>query len=95
MVAKQQSVYFLELCNMAKLFYPEARDISLSLAGQGLTDDAKALLTIIDGAATGTELLMGLRWHLDRIGSAPGLLDIETLRRIRQLHDEIDACLNS
>jgi hypothetical protein len=47
--------------------YSEARSLAITLRKEGLADWASKLDDIVDGGATATEILMGLRWTAGQI----------------------------
>jgi hypothetical protein len=73
-------------------YYDRARDIARELTRAGLADDALALEEAIDTGSTGTEIMMGLRWHLRRI-DASHTLEPETRQRVGDLIAELDRAL--
>jgi hypothetical protein len=78
---------------MAIDYYEEAREISLRLEQDGLTSEAVSLVHAVEDGATGTEILMALRWHLRRIEGSNRTTNLETRRRIRCLSEAIDTAL--
>ena len=77
-------------------YYAEAREIARCLERDGLVDDARALRNAIDSGSTGTEILMALRWHLQRIDKArPAAASSESRRHIRSLEAALGAVLGS
>lgn len=78
---------------MARDYHEEAREIARRLLRDGLAEEAATLVEAIEGGATGTEILVALRWHLGRILEAHPTLAPETRRRMRDLRRAIDAAL--
>jgi hypothetical protein len=78
---------------MTRDYYQEAREIALRLERDGGKADAESLVDAIESGATGTEILMALRWHLDRIEASNPATSPETLLRIRALRKAINAAL--
>ena len=78
---------------MTRDYYAEARDIAQSLDNGGLSEDARGLRDAIAAGATGTEILMALRWHLQRIANATLSLDFATREKIRDLTEAISSAL--
>jgi hypothetical protein len=60
--------------------YAEARSLALSLRGGGFAAWASKLEDMVDGGATATEILMGLRWIA---GQILGDIAIDQAMRVR------------
>jgi hypothetical protein len=73
--------------------YAEAQSIADIIAGQGYSAAAENIRTAIAAGCTGTEIYMGLRFHLAPLVDAVAL-DEKTRLRIRMLHDAIDYALS-
>jgi hypothetical protein len=80
---------------MTRDYYAEARDIARSLEQNGLTAEARALVDAIDAGSTGTEILMALRWRLQRIDESNPKTSLQTRHRIRDLCAAIDIALGA
>jgi len=78
---------------MARDYYEEAREIAVRLEQDGLKTEAKFLVDAIEGGATATEILMALRWHLERIEGSNPATSLETRRRIRDLSKALNTAL--
>jgi hypothetical protein len=74
-------------------YYADARDIAQSLDRQGLSSEAQSLRDAIDAGSTASEILMALRWHLERIDSGPLRMDLITRTQIHQLIAAIRSAL--
>lgn len=74
-------------------YYTEAREIALCLERDGMNAEAKSLVEAIECGATGTEILMALRWSLDLIEASNPSTSLQTRRRIRDLSKAISAAL--
>lgn len=72
-------------------YYLEARRIARLLRQEGLLAEAGAVEEAIDGGATATEILMGIRFALER--AAPKVSDT-TAVQISSLMSELDAVLS-
>jgi hypothetical protein len=79
---------------MARDYYTEASGIARSLEKHGLIIEAQALIDAIDAGSTATEILMALRWHLQRIDESNPAMGLETRCRIRDLRAAIGGALN-
>jgi hypothetical protein len=55
---------------MATDYYAESRRLADDLRAEGLGDCADALLDAIESGSTGTEILMAIKWNLDRLIAA-------------------------
>ncbi len=78
---------------MTRDYYAEARDIAMLLEQAGLASDAASLVDAIEGGATATEILMALRWQLDRIEKLAAVTDAEIRRRLVDLGQAISTAL--
>lgn len=47
-------------------YYSEARRLASLLEQEGLTTHAGAITEVLEGGSTASEILMGLRFHIDR-----------------------------
>jgi hypothetical protein len=79
---------------MAIDYYAEADQIIRALTAEGFTADANSLRDAIKGGSIGTEILMGVRWHLKQIFSANKITNLTTKRKIRELVAELDRVLS-
>lgn len=80
---------------MTSDYYAEAREVARSLDQEGLKEEAQSLRDAIDSGSTGTEILMALRWHLQRIGNTNALMSPAIRAKIRGLAGSIDAALGA
>lgn len=78
---------------MTRDYHAEGRDIAARLRQQGLTAEAQSLVDAIEGGSTGTEILMALRWHLDRIEKGGAVKDTDTQRLMTDLSGAISSAL--
>lgn len=78
---------------MTRDYYAEAREIARCLEQDGLTAEALAVVDAIESGSTGTEILMALQWHLQRIEGSNPATSLQTRRRIRDLSAAIGAAL--
>jgi hypothetical protein len=79
---------------MARDFYAEAERIAQGLHAEGLVNEAESLRGAIASGAIATEILMGIRWHLQGIERAKGVRDEATMRMVRELLAELDQVLS-
>ena len=77
---------------MALDYYREAIEIAELLETEGYTDESGALKLAVASGATATEILMALRWHLERLGRS-GRMNDETSARMRKLSAAIGVVL--
>ena len=77
---------------MALDYYREAIEIAELLETEGYTDESGALKLAVASGATATEILMALRWHLERLGRT-GRMNDETSARMRKLSAAIGVVL--
>ena len=66
-------------------YYLEAGHIIDALMSEGMEWEATKLRDVITAGATSTEILMGMRWHLQEIDRASASKNAETKRRIKDL----------
>jgi hypothetical protein len=78
---------------MSRDYYAEALELAQILEAEGRRSDSKLLRDAIADGATGSEILMALRWHLKRIEEATSESDTETRSRIRDLSTAIGRAL--
>lgn len=72
--------------------YAEARALQVGLEGAGLPGWSSEIDDAVVAGATGSEVLMGLRWVLDRLTSETGL-PAELRSQARELLDMVQAAL--
>lgn len=78
---------------MAYDYYGEARRLMVAMRDEGFDEAARALDDAIKAGFTATEILMALRWHIDRFLDAnPGCSKALT-RAARDLRNRIDQAL--
>ena len=74
--------------------YVAARELASMLVSAGFADDARALGAAIEAGSTGTEILMGIRFHVaDMARRLP--LDAEAEDLARSIVSEIGKALDS
>jgi hypothetical protein len=78
---------------MNRDYHQEAREIAQHLADEGHSTEARALIEAIDSGATGTEILMALRWHLQQVDMAKLAMNLGMRTKIRELIAAITAVL--
>lgn len=79
---------------MAYDYYSEARAIADLLVQEGFEAEASKLRDALAAGATGTEILMALRWHLQSISKADLRISTVTRTRARTLHAAVSAALD-
>ncbi len=79
---------------MARDFYAEAEQIADGLASEGLVGEADGLRSVIASGATATEILMGVRWHLQNIDRANKTTNLDIKRKVRDLIAELNKVLS-
>lgn len=78
---------------MAYDYYGAARRLMVTMRNEGFDEAARALDDAIKAGFTATEILMALRWHIDRFLDAnPGCSKALT-RAARDLRNRIDQAL--
>jgi len=78
---------------MSRPFYEDGRVIADLLTREGEEEVAKKLREVIDGASTGTEIAMGLRFHCKEALDAGRTGDATTTARVRQFVETLAAAL--
>jgi hypothetical protein len=78
---------------MAIDYYAEAREIIDALRSEDLVSEAEDLREVMEAGATATEILMGVRWHLEQIDRANKTSNVVTKRKIRNLVQELNRVL--
>lgn len=73
--------------------YGRAFDVAERLWVAGHEKEATELRAAIDGGATGTEILMAIRWHLRRWDADRLGLSSEAIDMVRDLRRELDKIL--
>jgi hypothetical protein len=68
--------------------YMKVRELISRLEHEGLSAEAQDLRSVLEGGATGTEIFMGLRFHLSKIVEVKGLA-AETRRLAQELSDRL------
>jgi hypothetical protein len=71
-------------------YYSEARRIAGLLRTEGLAAEAAEIENTIDGGATASEILMGIRFHLE---NASPRASATTSRQIASLVEEVSRAL--
>ncbi len=79
---------------MALDFYAEEEGVAEGLAAEVLVDEAEGLRGLIASGPTATEILMGMRWHLQDIDRANKTARQDTKRKIRELLVELNNALS-
>ncbi len=69
--------------------YTSVRSLADDLAAAGNEEEAMAIGDALEGGATGTEILMALRWNLEKLISAQPLLCEDLRSRSFTLSQEI------
>lgn len=76
---------------MARHIYEEGRRIAALLAEQGQEDGAAQLRHVIDTSTSGTEIAMGLRFHLKRFLDQGHAGDHQTSEQVRSFVERLEA----
>lgn len=79
---------------MSSDYYLEAGHIIDALVSEGMEWEATKLRDVITAGATSTEILMGMRWHLQEIDRANASKSVETTRRIKDLLGKLKATVS-
>jgi hypothetical protein len=79
---------------MARDYYAEARALAVKLADGGCGAWAQRLTDMIDAGATGTEIVMGLRWVLARLLEDDDAVPADLRTEARGLHRALDKLLS-
>ena len=75
---------------MPKQYWERALEIVASLRREGLNAEADRVNEAVTAAGTGTELIIGVRWHLQQSGAVDKTIDRDTRRAIVSLLEDID-----
>lgn len=78
---------------MARDYYVEAKELAALLERGGLPQEAEALVRAISDGSTSTEILMTIRWRLERIDTPEFKLTSEIRARVRDLRRAIAGAL--
>ena len=78
---------------MARDYYAEAKELAVLLEREGLAEEARSLVHAIADGSTATEILMAIRWHLERIDTPKFKLAPQTRARVRELRQAIAVAL--
>jgi hypothetical protein len=78
---------------MARDYYAEARALSAKLTEQGYGTWSEQLTDKIAAGATGTEIVMGLRWVLAQLLQNDDGLPADLREEARRLHQGLDRLL--
>jgi hypothetical protein len=78
---------------MGRDYYAEARALASRLSDSNYLDWSRSLTDAIDEGATGTEILMRLRWQLNQILTSEGELPADVRREAKSLRDAVDGAL--
>jgi hypothetical protein len=78
---------------MARDYYAEAKELAALLEREGFAQEARSLVRSISDGATATEILMALRWRLERIDSPGFMLTSQTRARVRELRQAVAGAL--
>lgn len=76
-------------------YLKEAGTLIDILRKDGRAEDARALQEAIDEGSTGTEIVMALRWHLDKLLKQPSGLTSLLQQRSRRLLEQLEKILSS
>jgi len=79
---------------MATDYYAATTEIIDALVAEGLVSEATALRDVMEAGSTSTEILMGIRWHLQKIDGSNATANINTKRQIRDLIAALDHVLS-
>jgi hypothetical protein len=75
-------------------YYAESRGLGVDLWEAGYGCWSEKIDAIIDGGATSSEILMGLRWTLSELGVKENSLPPDLRQRAESLRKEIDRALS-
>ena len=75
-------------------YYAETTRIIDALASEGLSAEGRPLRDVMRDGSTATEILMGVRWHLQEIARANTIISLNTMRAVRELIAELDKVLS-
>jgi hypothetical protein len=78
---------------MARDYYAETRDLANKLAEQGYGSWSQRLTDEMAAGATGTEIVMGLRWTLARLLETEAALPAGLREEAQGLHGALDRLL--
>lgn len=78
---------------MARDYYAEALNIAQLLEADELMAEAQAIRDAISSGSTGTEILMALRWHLQRLDKELPQMRPKMRDQIRDLTSAISSGL--
>lgn len=76
---------------MAYDYYKAARELAAAIESEGMRAQAESIREVIAAGMTSTEILMGLRWNLEKMDKA-GISDV-TGARLQELLSRINAAL--
>lgn len=75
-------------------YYAEAREVARYLDEGGHATEARSVIESIETGATGTEILMALRWNLEQLERANLSLSHDIRSRIRNLVNNISLIID-
>ncbi|HEU0213517.1 MAG TPA: hypothetical protein VFR13_05480 [Jiangellaceae bacterium] len=78
---------------MARDYYAETRDLTAKLTWHGLGSWSQRLTDEMAAGATGTEIVMGLRWTLAQMLETEPALQDDIREQAMYLHAGLDALL--
>jgi len=78
---------------MARDHYAEARNLAAKLAERGYGSWSRRLTEVIAAGATGTEIVMGLRWTLAQLLETEAALPAGLREEATDLHGALDRLL--
>ena len=78
---------------MTRDIYYDAKQLAAKLENKGLKSEARSINEVISAGATGTEIMMGLRFHLQMILKKRILRSSELRNQIEDLAEAINAVL--
>jgi len=72
--------------------YQETEELISMLGNAGLKQYGESLQRAMDEGATGTEIFMALRWHIDQLLAEPSMDDV-IKAKAKRLLNELDKAL--
>jgi hypothetical protein len=75
-------------------YYADARALGAALRDHGLPEWAQRIDAVIEAGATGTEILMGLRWTLGQLMETERALPDDLALWASRVHRQIDRALS-
>jgi hypothetical protein len=78
---------------MSRDYYADTRDLAAKLTARGLGDWSRRLTDAVAAGATGTEIVMALRWTLAQMLETKVVLPDDLRRQATDLHAGLDKLL--